>query len=73
MEMFAAISGSSLVMALIWIVIAAVLFFLLNWFIGYVGIGEPFLKVAKVIIAIVVLVLIVNALLTIAGKPFISW
>lgn len=73
MEMFAAISGNALVTALIWIVIAAVLFFLLNWFIGYVGIGEPFLKVAKVIIALVVLVLIVNALLTIVGKPFISW
>lgn len=73
MEMLAAISGNALVTALIWIVIAAVVFFIANWFVGYIGIGEPFLKVAKVIIAIIVLALVVNALLTIVGRPFISW
>jgi len=71
--MIAAVSGDALVSALIWIVIAAVIFFLANWFIGYVGIGEPFLKVAKVIIALIVFVLLVNALLMLAGRPFIRW
>lgn len=69
----AALSGSLLLNAVIWVVIAGVIFWLLNWFIGYVGIGEPFAKVAKVIIAVVVLVLLINALLTLAGRPLISW
>lgn len=73
MPMLAAITGDSLVSALIWVVIAAVVFFLCNWFIGYVGIGEPFAKVAKVIIAVIVLVLMINALLMLAGRPLFRW
>ena len=69
--LMAAISGDALISAVIWIIIAGVIFFLLNWLISYVGIGEPFLKVAKVIIAVVVVVMLINALLIIVGRPFI--
>ncbi len=69
----AAISGDSLIQAVIWIIIAGVIFWLCNWLISYVGIGEPFNKVAKVIIAVVAVVFLINALLTIAGRPFIRW
>ena len=69
--MLSAITGDALISAVIWIIIAGVIFFLLNWLITYVGVGEPFLKVAKVIIAVVVVVMLINALLIIVGRPFI--
>lgn len=59
--------------ALIWIVVAGIIFWLVTWLISYVGLPEPFAKVAKVIVAVVAAVFLINAILTIAGKPFINW
>lgn len=73
MTLLAAISGSSLIQALVWIVIAAVIWWLLTWALGYIGIPEPFNKVVKVILALVAVVFLINALLTLVGRPFISW
>jgi len=72
MNLIAAISGNQLLHAVVWVIIAGVIFWLVNWLITYVGIPEPFNKVAKVIVAIVAVVFLVNALLTIVGKPFIT-
>jgi len=72
MNIIAAISGDQLLHAVVWVIIAGVIFWLVNWLITYVGIPEPFNKVAKVIVAIVAVVFLVNALLTIVGKPFIT-
>jgi len=72
MSLLAAISGNQLLHAVVWVIIAGVIFWLVNWLITYVGIPEPFNKVAKVIVAIVAVVFLVNALLTIVGKPFIT-
>lgn len=69
----AQMSGNNVVNALIWIVVAGVIFWLLNWLIAYVGIPEPFNKVAKVVIAVVAVVLLINALLSIAGHPVFTW
>lgn len=69
----AAISGENVLTALIWIVVAGVIFWLVTWLISYVGLPEPFAKVAKVIVAVVAVVFLINAILTIAGKPFINW
>jgi len=71
--LLAAISGASLIQALIWIVIAAVIWWLINWAISYIGIPEPFNKVLRVILALVAVVFLINALLAIAGKPFITF
>ncbi len=67
----AVISGAALFQALIWIVIAAVIWWLLTWLISYIGIPEPFNKVCKVILAVAAVIFLINALLTLAGKPFI--
>jgi len=72
MNLIAAISGDQLLHAVVWVIIAGVIFWLVNWLITYVGVPEPFNKVAKVIVAIVAVVFLVNALLTIVGKPFIT-
>lgn len=69
----AAISGQNVVNAVIWLIIAGLIFWLLNWLISYVGIGEPFSKIAKVIIAIAAVLICINALMTLAGRPLISW
>jgi len=72
MNLIAAISGDQLLHAVVWVIIAGVIFWLVNWLITYAGVPEPFNKVAKVIVAIVAVVFLVNALLTIVGKPFIT-
>lgn len=73
MNMIAAISGENLVNAIVWIVIAAVVFWLLNYLIDYVKIAEPFNKVAKVILMVAAIVILINALLSIMDKGFIKW
>ena len=72
MNLIAAISGDQLLHAVVWVIIAGVIFWLVNWLITYAGVPEPFNKVAKVIVAIVAVVFLVNALLIIVGKPFIT-
>lgn len=69
--LFAAISGNALIMCVIWLLIAAVVFWLLNWLVAQVGIGEPFAKVIKVVLAIVAVLICINALLTLVGRPLI--
>jgi len=69
----ASISGSTLLTAVVWCVVAGLIFWLLNWLIDYTGMPEPFNKVAKVIVAVVAVVMLVNALMSVAGRPFITW
>lgn len=68
-----AISGATIIEAIIWIVIAAVIFYLVNWALGYIGVAEPFAKVIRVILAILVVLFLVNALLLLIGKPLFTW
>jgi hypothetical protein len=53
--------------------VAGLIFWILNWLIAYVGLPEPFQKVAKVVIAIAVAIVVINALLSLAGSPIIAW
>lgn len=65
------ITGSLLINVLLWLVIAGVIFFVINWFIGYVGIPEPFNKVIKVVVGLIALIIVINALLSLVGYNFI--
>lgn len=69
----AAIEGGAIVGALLWLIIMGVVFWLLWWLIQYVGLPEPFAKVANIILAIAAVVLIINVLMSLGGKPFIRW
>ena len=69
----AALSGSDLVNVVIWLLVAGVIFWLLTWLIDYVAPPEPFRKVAKVIVAVVAVLLIINALLGLTGHPVVRW
>jgi hypothetical protein len=69
----AAVSGQALVSSVLWLVVIGLIFWLLWWLIGYVGVPEPFNKVLRVIVAIVAVILLINFLLGLVGSPFIRW
>ena len=57
----------SLLHLIIWIVIVAVIFWCVWWFVGYVGLPEPFNKVARVLIGLVALIVVLYLLLALLG------
>jgi len=67
------ISGSALMSLLITLVIVGLICWLIWWFIGYVGLPEPFNKVARVIVALFALIYLINLLLSLGGHPLIRW
>lgn len=69
----AAISGDNIIAAVVWIIVAALIYFVVNWGIEKIGIPEPFHKIAIALLVLIVVVLLVNALLSIADKGFIRW
>jgi VIT1/CCC1 family predicted Fe2+/Mn2+ transporter len=71
--LLAAISGDTLIWAIVQIIIAAVIYFILNWGIAKIGVPEPFNKVLQVILVLLVCLFLINALLTIGGHPLVRW
>lgn len=69
----AAISGQSLIYFVIAVVVVALIFWLLNWLITYCGVPEPFNKVLRVVLAVFAVIFLINELLGLVGKRFISW
>ncbi len=63
------ISGSALLTLLVTLVIVGLIFWLVVWFVDYAGVPDPFNKVIKVIVGLVVLVYLINVLLGISGTP----
>lgn len=66
------VSASSLVSMLVWIIVIALIFWLLWWLIGYIGLPEPFNKVARVLVAVVAVLILINLLLGLVGTPLVS-
>ncbi len=62
-----------LIHAIVYLIVAGLIFFLLNWLIDYVGVPEPFHKVAKVVLAVFAVILVIGALLSIIGMPLVRW
>lgn len=67
MTTLAAISGDQVINSIIWIVVAGLIAFLVWWFIDYAKLPEPFNKVAKVLVALVVVIVLIKVLLGLAG------
>lgn len=59
--------ASGLLNMLITLVIAGLIFWLIWWFLDYIGIPEPFNKVIRVIIGLVALIFLINILLGVGG------
>jgi len=70
----AAISGSGLGNLLITVIVVGLICWLLWWLISYIGLPEPFNKIARVLIALVAVFFLINAILQVAGHDgFIRW
>jgi|GEM_PF-2058250 len=63
------IDTDSLINGLIWLVCIGLVFWLLFWLITYVGLPEPFAKVAKVILAVAAVIVLINFILGLSGHP----
>lgn len=63
------IEGSALLSLLVTVVIVGLIFWLLLWFVDWVGVPEPFLKVVRVLIGLAALIYLINLLMKISGTP----
>lgn len=61
------ISLAGLVHVVIYLVVAGLIFWLLWWLINYIGLPEPFRKVATVILAILAVLVTIGILLSLVG------
>jgi hypothetical protein len=61
------ISLSAMVMILVYLIVAGLIFGLLWWLIGYCGLPAPFDRVARVIIAVLAVLVIIGVLLSLVG------
>ncbi len=61
---------SGLMHLLVLLVVGGLILWLFWWFIGYVGLPEPFNKVARVLIGLVALIFLVGLLLNMGGISF---
>lgn len=67
------IATTGLTGLLVTLVIVGLIFWLVWWFIGFVGLPEPFNKVAQVIIGLFALVFLIDLLLRVGGHPLLRY
>lgn len=64
-----AIGLSGLLEFVVYLVVVGLIFWCIWWFLGYVGVPEPFNKVIRVILGLFALIIVVNLLLGLVGTP----
>lgn len=69
----AAISGEGLVGVIITLIVAGLIYWLLDWLITKVALPDPFAKVARVILIVAAVLFVINALLSLTGHPIVKW
>ncbi len=67
------LSLGNLVEIVIYLLVVGGVLWLLLWLVGYIGVPEPFSKVAKIIIMVVGVLILINVLLSFAGSPIINF
>jgi NADH:ubiquinone oxidoreductase subunit 6 (subunit J) len=73
MNLLAAISGSGLVHSLIYLLIAGIILGLVLWLVGKSPVPEPFKSVLTWIVYAVAVLILINFLLGLIGRPFITF
>jgi hypothetical protein len=68
-----AISGESLMNLVIWLVILGVIYWVVQVCLSKVPMDETIKTVIHVVLLIGITILLINALLSLVGKPFIQW
>lgn len=66
------ISLTMLIHAVLLLVVGGLIVWLCWWFVGYVGLPEPFAKIARVVIGLVALLICVGVLLSLLGYQLFS-
>jgi hypothetical protein len=61
------LSLSALVTVLVYLVVAGLIFWLLWWLISYVGLPQPFDKVARVVLAVAAVLVVIGVLLSLVS------
>jgi cytochrome b subunit of formate dehydrogenase len=56
-----------MVSVIIYLIVAGLVFWLLWWLVGYVGLPEPFRKIANVVLAIAAVIVIIGILLSLVS------
>lgn len=69
----AAVSGETLINALVVLVVWGVILFILWWGLTKINPPEPWMKVGTVILVLITVVVLINILLGLIGKPLIKW
>lgn len=63
------ISLQAAAMVIVYLIVAGLIFYLLWWLVGYCGLPEPFNKVARVVLAVLAVMVIIGILLSLTGGP----
>lgn len=63
----------TLVTAVVYLIVAGLIFWLLHWLIGYVGLPEPFHKIARIVLAVAAVLVVISVLLSLVGFPLVVW
>lgn len=71
MIILSVIGSQALIQAFIYLVIIGLILWVLWWFINYIALPEPFGKVARVILALIAVIVLINLLLSLIGQPLI--
>jgi len=65
------VSLSAVTAAVVNLIVAGVIFYLLNWLIDYVNLADPFKKVARIVLAVAAVIVAIVVLLSLVGYgPF---
>jgi hypothetical protein len=67
------LNSNNLIQAVVWIVVAALVYFILNWAITKVGLPEPFNKIATVIIVLIAVIMLINGIFMLTGHAMFNW
>lgn len=65
------ISIEGAVMVIIYLIVGGLIFGLLWWLIDYCAIPEPFNKIARVVLAVLAVLVVIGILLSFIGHPII--
>lgn len=64
MNLIAALTLDSTFNAVLTILVIGLVFYLIRWLIAYVGVPEPFAKIANIILAVAAVIILIKVLLS---------
>jgi uncharacterized membrane protein YtjA (UPF0391 family) len=65
------IALDTLIYAVLYLIVGGLIFWLLEWLLGYVGVPEPFHKIARVVLAVAAVLFVISVLLWLIGFPLV--